>query len=326
MRLARQKARRRAQMIFFAASFAFILLVSWPISAAIDHLSGKSGTIQSSASQTAQSDAASSGSAAQSGTDSGAQSTAEQTPETSGTQTSSVYGPVKSDELEYTVPTAAMLALPENGRVDMAYFDDALFIGDSLTQGILTYQAATFENASYAAYIGVGPKELISGTVTNIKGETVTAMDEIRAANASKVYVLLGTNSLTSYDDESLLHYYEEFMTLLETELPAGTTFYLQAIPPLSADKAATEESYSKTRIQALNEQLAQLAYAHDWHYLDLYSALADENGDLRADYNAGDGIHLNETGYTAWREFLITHTAYDKTSPYIAGSPYLAS
>ena len=326
MRLARQKARRRAQMIFFSASFAFILLVSWPISAAIDHFSGKTSGDSSSPAQSASEPASQADSAAASGTDSGAQSTAQEPSVPDGTQTSAVYGPVKSDEMTYTVPTAAMLALPENGRVDMAYFDDALFIGDSLTQGILTYQAATFENASYAAYIGVGPKELISGTVTNVKGESVTAMDEIRAANASKVYVLLGMNSLSSYDDETLIHYYDEFMKLLETELPAGTTYYIQAIPPLSAENAATDESYSKTRIQNLNEQLAQLAYSHGWYYLDLYSALADENGDLRADYNAGDGIHLNETGYTAWREFLITHTAYDKDSPYIAGSPYLLS
>ena len=151
-------------------------------------------------------------------------------------------------------------------------------------------------------------------------------MDEIRAANASKVYILLGTNSLVSYDDESLLHYYDEFLTLLESELPAGTTYYVQAIPPFSADKAAQSEEYSNERIRNLNEQIALMAYARGWHYLDLYSALADENGDQRADYSAGDGVHLNEAGYTAWREFLITHTAYDKDSPYIAGSPYLIS
>mgnify|MGYP001771351297 FL=1 len=136
MRLARQKARRRAQMIFFSASFAFILLVSWPISAAIDHFSGKKSGDSSSPAQSASEPASQADSAAASGTDSGAQSTAQEPSVPDGTQTSAVYGPVKSDEMTYTVPTAAMLALPENGRVDMAYFDDALFIGDSLTPGI----------------------------------------------------------------------------------------------------------------------------------------------------------------------------------------------
>ena len=46
-------------------------------------------------------------------------STAQEPSVPDGTQTSAVYGPVKSDEMTYTVPTAAMLALPENGRVDM---------------------------------------------------------------------------------------------------------------------------------------------------------------------------------------------------------------
>lgn len=308
-------------MLFFTISFAFILLVSWPISAVIDHFSTKDASVPPE-----------SASSAQSGTeeqtpDSSAQSADSSAQSAGGSaQAAGTYGPVKSEEMTYTVPTAAMLALPENGRVDMAYFDDALFIGDSLTQGILTYQAATFENASYAAYLGVGPKELISGTVTSINGESVTAMDEIRAANASKVYILLGTNSLVSYDDETLLHYYDEFLTLLETELPADTTFYVQGIPPFSASKSAEGEQYSNERIRNLNEQIALLAYAHGWHYLDLYGALSDDNGDQRAEYGTSDGIHLNETGYVAWREYLITHTAYDKDSPYIAGSPYLLS
>ncbi len=322
MREQRRRAQRRARLIFFGTAFAIILLISWPIAALIDHF-----TLPSAPSSSQSADASSPESASgSSASDPSGQDVSGGDGEASGTQDNSAYGPVQGDPSSYTMPTAASLALPENGRVDMAYFDDALFIGDSLTQGILTYKAATFENATYAAYIGVGPKELLSGAVVNINGESVVAMDEIRAANASKVYILLGTNSLVSYDDESLLHYYDEFLTLLESELPAGTTYYVQAIPPFSADKAAQSEEYSNERIRNLNEQIALMAYARGWHYLDLYSALADENGDQRADYSAGDGVHLNEAGYTAWREFLITHTAYDKDSPYIAGSPYLIS
>ena len=43
-----------------------------------------------------------------------------------------------------------------------------------------------------------------------------------------------------------------------------------------------------------------------DLHYLDLFSALADENGALRADIASGS-IHLNNEGYNVWREFLVT-------------------
>ena len=55
---------------------------------------------------------------------------------------------------------------------------------------------------------------------------------------------------------------------------------------------------------------------------MDLFSALADETGALRADIASGE-IHLNDSGYSLWREFLITHTAYRKENPYLPGSPY---
>ncbi|MBO1700076.1 lipase, partial [[Clostridium] symbiosum] len=46
-----------------------------------------------------------------------------------------VLGPVQQTDASYTQPSASLVALPEAGRVDMSYFDDALFIGDSLTRG-----------------------------------------------------------------------------------------------------------------------------------------------------------------------------------------------
>lgn len=295
----REKQRqRRQQMRFFALSFVVILLLAGVITLFIErpwHLEATDP---------------------ESGLPQDTQGEPTEAPSAGG------FGPLVSQTLSYTAPTPAMLAQPENGRVDMAYFDDALFIGDSLTQGFQLYSSG-IANAHYAAYIGAGPRQMMEGTNVNINGETVSAINEILAAAPKKVYVLLGTNSLANLKDDALLKYYEDFIAFLTPQLPADTVYYLQAIPPVTAEKSA-EEAYANTRITALNEQLAQLAYKYDWHYLDLYGALADEAGALRADCTAGtDGIHLNDNGYNVWREFLVTHTVYSPGSPYIAGSPY---
>ncbi len=231
------------------------------------------------------------------------------------------YGPCLPDEnAVYTQPTAALVALPADGRVDMKYFDDALFIGDSLTRGFQEYQSG-IENAKYAAYIGVGPKQFMEGLVENIKGEKVAAMDEIRAAQAKKVYVLLGTNSMATLTDEAFLKYYTDFVRYLKQELPPETVFYLQGIPPVTAAKFESDDKFSQERIKNLNEHIARIAYENDFHYLDLYAALSDENGNLREDIASGS-IHLNDRGYNLWREYLITHTAYSPDNPYLPGSP----
>ena len=44
----------------------------------------------------------------------------------------------------------------------------------------------------------------------------------------------------------------------------------------------------------------------------DLYKkvrALADENGDLRAEYAQPDGYHIKPDGYSVWVEYLAKHT-----------------
>jgi lysophospholipase L1-like esterase len=236
---------------------------------------------------------------------------------------SSVVGPVPQEDITAVQPiTAQLVALPANGRVDMSYFDDALFIGDSLTQGFEVY-ASGIPNAKYAAYLGVGPKQFMEGTVTNLNGETVAAIDEILAAQPKKVYILLGTNSMASLTDEAFLKYYGDFLDYLIPQLPADTVYYIQGIPPVTAEKAAADENYALSRITSLNDSLAQMAYARGLNYLDLYTALADDTGAQNAAYSAGsDGIHLNGKGYDAWREYLITHTAYSSDNPYLLGSP----
>ena len=230
-------------------------------------------------------------------------------------------GPVPGAQTAYTPPSADLLALPEAGRVDMRYFDDALFIGDSLTRGFQEY-ASGIPNAKYAAYIGVGPRQFMEGLVQNRSGEQVAAIDEILAAAPKKVYLLLGTNSMATLSDEAFLKYYEDFLDFLLPQLPADTVYYLQAIPPVTAGKMESDENFSVERIRGLNEQLALMAYQKGLYFLDLFSALSDETGALREDIASGE-IHLNDTGYSLWREFLVTHTAYRKDNPYLPGSPY---
>ncbi|MEI3014523.1 MAG: GDSL-type esterase/lipase family protein [Ruthenibacterium lactatiformans] len=136
------------------------------------------------------------------------------------------------------------------------------------------------------------------------------------------MYILLGTNSMATLTDEAFLKYYNDFLDFLLPQLPQDTVYYIQGIPPVSAEKMAGDENFSVERIRGLNENLAKIAYDRDLHYLDLFSALADENGALRADIASGS-IHLNNEGYNVWREFLVTHTAYSKENPYLPGSPY---
>lgn len=292
---------------FVAANFAVILLLAGVITLLIEQPWKTAGLPASGSTASSTSGAQST---AQSGAGAGDETAAQPTG----------IGPVQQAQGTLPAISAATLALAENGRVDMSYFDDALFIGDSLTQGFQVYTSG-ISNASYAAYIGAGPRTFIEGTVTNINGETVKPIDEILAASPKKVYILLGTNAMETLTDEAFLEYYGRFLEFLVPQLPEDTVYYIEAIPPVTQAKAA-DENFTLERIQGVNEKLALLAYQHGMYYLDLYSALCGEDGYLKAEYAADDGLHLNNEGYSACRELLITHTAYRAGNPYLPGSP----
>ena len=135
------------------------------------------------------------------------------------------------------------------------------------------------------------------------------------------LYVLLGTNSLVSADEQkeqSFLAYYERMLQMLKETAP-GAVIYVQSIPPVRPEIT----TLNNDQIRRVNEQLALLARAQDCYYLNLHEFLADENGDLKSELAAQDGIHLNGTGYKQWVDYISRHVAYSDDLPFLYGSPY---
>jgi len=75
-------------------------------------------------------------------------------------------GPVKQtiNDFEIISPDHRMLQLPENGSVDLSYFEDAVFVGDSLTDGLRIYHSIENAVANIATFVcnkNLTPKSFI---------------------------------------------------------------------------------------------------------------------------------------------------------------------
>lgn len=236
-------------------------------------------------------------------------------------------GPVQQGA-DYTItsPDYRMISLPENGVVDTSFFDTATFLGDSLTQGLELYTTG-LPNAHYCAYKGTGPSAIVDGaTLTNAAGAQQVALDALAESLPDNVYILLGTNTLVNASESaenSFLAYYGKMIDMMRERLDPRVRIYIQAIPPTRPEVAASKPGLANDRIRRINNQLAALALEKGCAFIDLQEALADAEGNLNAEYAAGDGIHMNPTGYQAWVDYLCRHTVYDKRNPYLYGSPY---
>lgn len=208
-----------------------------------------------------------------------------------------------------------MAALPESPAVDKSIFCTASFLGDSLTQGMQIYSSGLPE-ASFCAYRGANPSVVVNGTTCKRSdGGTEVPMEVLTARQPPVLYILLGTNVLNRDGDySSFLTYYRLMLDMISQALP-NTQIYVQSITPVRPEVRSSHPGLYKERLCEINNELAAIALEKNCAFLNLWEALADDNGDLKAEYAQPDGIHIKPEGYPAWVEYLATHTVGQQTA-----------
>lgn len=238
-------------------------------------------------------------------------------------------GPVKQtiNDFDIISPDHRMFQLPENGSVDLSYFEDAVFVGDSLTEGLREYASIENAIANIATFISAKnqtPKSFLEGVIVfpNNYRPTQNGVEAIVSENPGKVYITLGTNALTFMNREQLIYYYDQLLTSLQSQLP-DTTFYVCSITPTTVAEASRRPVFIYDAIYAANNEIAMMASQKGMHYINLHEVLAGEDGYLIPEYAYSDGIHLKPEAYTIWIQYLMSHTVHNADNPYIPGSPY---
>ena len=159
-----------------------------------------------------------------------------------------------------------------------------------------------------------------------MRGEEV-ALDVLAAAQPKKLYILLGTNTLTTVGAaDRFLAYYGQMLDELRQTLGEDCIIYVQSIPPVRPAAAEKKPGLASDVLHGVNEQLAQLAASKGCVYLDLWEALADGEGNLKEVLAAPDGVHFSAgNGYGAWVTYLRNHAKYSADNSWTMGSIYSA-
>ena len=204
-----------------------------------------------------------------------------------------------------------LLAVPENGRLSDDYFRDALFIGDSVTQGFGAYPEYK-DWMRVCAYKGIGPQSVLQNMVGQRPDNTSIEMwDDIKTQQGvANIYVLFGANALLAQSDEAFLKYYGDLLDLLRCHFP-NVPIYVQSLTPTTQAYGQKRPALARDHLRAVNEAVAQMATSKGMYYVDLWEALADTEGYLRAELS-GDGLHLHDgSKYRPWLDYLASHTVY---------------
>ncbi len=198
-----------------------------------------------------------------------------------------------------SVPDVNYGVVPELEKVDDSYFDDAVFVGDSLTMGIKYFSGF---NSEFLCMAGMSTRSLDKDKLDNEKTvyETISSMEHI-----GKIYIMLGTNEAIYEKPDEFIERYSAFIDYVRIYFP-NAVVYIESIMPMSQNRELTAD-LKNHMISDHNKYLKDLAKKKQCYYVDLNSYFAGEDGYLPA--NAGsDGIHLSPDNYRKLADYLKTH------------------
>lgn len=205
---------------------------------------------------------------------------------------------------EYMHPIPAP-DVPECARVEDASFARALLVGDSLSDGIGIHNV--IPEMRLMTRIGLTPESAATGKLFKNDGKPVTLAQKLPVMRPSAVYLWLGSNGLVSKEADQVIHEYGRLLNRLLAALP-DTPFYLLEAPPVQRLSQKRYGTFTNERIDAFNAALHTLAVQHNVYVLPINGLLKDDDGYLREEYAAEDGVHLRKPAYEVIAAYLYTH------------------
>lgn len=202
-------------------------------------------------------------------------------------------------------PNDCKMLVPESAAVDDSYFDDAIFIGNSRTEGLKMYSGLT--KATFITEVGLTVKTIFTDYCNISGGYKNLCFSEMESREFSKVYIMLGMNELGWVYESVFKEDYGKIIDKIR-EINPDATIYIQSIIPVSKWKDSNDTTYTIYNVDRLNTQLRALADEKEVHYVDVGGGLMDAEGYLPYEATL-DGVHLVPEYCEKWMDYLRTHT-----------------
>lgn len=217
--------------------------------------------------------------------------------------------------------TSVALGLPECPRVDDSYFNDTVFIGDSVSEKLKYYvtkqrkedEPNLLGNAVFLTAPSLSARNTLKPvTETSLhptyRGEKMRLEDIVYEMGAKKVYIMFGLNDVgISGVKESA----KNLMTLIKDikkKSPDVLIFIQSATPRVFGERPTTQQLFK------YNQKVYKYCLKVEdqgIYYVDVAHVMRDDEGKLIREYCSdldSMALHFNNTACKKWIDFLYTH------------------
>ena len=190
-----------------------------------------------------------------------------------------------------------------NEEAEKDAFSDAVFIGDSRTEGLIMQTG--IDTTAYV-HKGLNVSTAYTDNVINLNGKYVSAMNALENTDYKKVYLMFGINETGWESEEIFISDYRKIIDDIKKDNP-DAKIYIQSVIPVSSKVSSTSSYVKNDKISHYNELLKTLALQENVEYVDVASAVSVDG--VLPDDAAVDGIHLNQTYCKKWLKYLEDNT-----------------
>ena len=198
------------------------------------------------------------------------------------------------------------------------YFENIIFLGDSVTTGFDLYRNFIKFNGELVlqrtTVIAVKSYGIFNATRTIsdksvhplVDGVQTLPEDIIAEKSGNKVFICLGLNDISWQSSDVFFRNYADLINRIRAKSPEKTVV-IMPVTPLTL--GGQKENMTNERIMQFNDLLIEFAAYNNIPFVDYAAALRDENNNLYAELSSDNYCHIISGGYDRLVEYILYHS-----------------
>ncbi len=192
-----------------------------------------------------------------------------------------------------------------------AYFDGAVFVGDSVMVGYSNYamrrggpclgRMQFLAAVSFSAFNALRPVTAKS-THPLYQGQKRYIWESLAMMQAKKVFICFGLNDIDMGPLERTGERYAQVAANIKAACP-DPEIHIMSMTYMRSARA--KGRLNNPSIVQFNEMMRQMALNNGWGFVDIANPLADASGQLASQYCSDNYVHQTNAAYDVWTQVL---------------------